>query len=71
VEDIAQLLEVWKAQAVVLVHLSRRTNLPEAREALVKLLGPQRAARVHFLMDFSANRRRYEQQCVAVENVAT
>jgi len=70
VEDIASLLEAWKAQAVVLVHLSRRTNLPEAREALVTLLGAERASRVHFLMDLSTNRRRYEQQSVDVASDA-
>lgn len=62
VEDIARLLSVWKAEAVVLIHASRRTNLGISREALIKMVGPEQAARVHFLMDHRANRVRYEQQ---------
>ena len=70
VEDIARLLDAWQAQAIVLVHLSRRTHLPAARELLVNLVGPQRAERVHLLMDHQANRRRYEQQKLDGESAA-
>lgn len=66
VEDIAALLKVWEAEAVVLCHLSRRTNLPEAREQLVKLVGEEEAQRVHFLMDHRTNRLRYERQAALV-----
>lgn len=62
VVDLANLLEVWQAEAVVLVHLSRRTNLVEARELLAEAVGPDNAARVHFLMDHRTNRQRYERQ---------
>ncbi|MHC4947517.1 MAG: MBL fold metallo-hydrolase [Planctomycetota bacterium] len=55
VEDVARLLEAWQAEAVVLVHLSRRTNIALAREQLEKLVGADAAERVHFLMDHRAN----------------
>jgi ribonuclease Z len=66
IDEIAQLLEVWQAEAVVLIHLSRRTNMGSSRQHLVKLVGQDRAARVHFLMDHRANRERYERQLAAV-----
>jgi ribonuclease Z len=62
IDDIARLLSVWKAEAVILVHLSRRTNMASSRQHLVKTVGVEQASRVHFLMDFRANRQRYEQQ---------
>lgn len=70
VEDIATLLETWQAEAVILVHLSRRTHLAASREQLVRLLGEEKAQRVHFLMDHRANRARYEQQLAAVAAAA-
>ena len=66
VRDLAKLLGVWKAQAVVLVHLSRRTNLADAREHLASVLGPEQCERVHFLMDHRTNRQRYEGQELAL-----
>ncbi len=66
VRDLAKLLDVWKAQAVVLVHLSRRTNLADAREHLATVLGDEQCARIHFLMDHRNNRQRYEGQELAV-----
>jgi ribonuclease Z len=65
VEDIVTLLDVWQAEAIVLVHLSRRTNMLASRQQLVKLLGEEKAARVHFLMDYRSNRARYEKQAAA------
>ena len=62
VEDLARLLSAWKAEAIVLVHLSRRTNLTTARELLVEAIGEEQAYRVHFLMDYRSNRQRYERQ---------
>ncbi|MHC4416308.1 MAG: MBL fold metallo-hydrolase [Planctomycetota bacterium] len=66
VQDLAKLLHVWKADAVVLVHLSRRTNLAAARAHLTSVLGEDLSARLHFLMDHRANRQRYERQELAV-----
>jgi ribonuclease Z len=66
VEDLAALLDVWQAPEVVLVHLSRRTNMMEARDLLAKGLGDERAQRVLLLMDHRNNRNRYEGQQVAL-----
>jgi ribonuclease Z len=66
IEDLAKLLSVWQAQAVVLVHLSRRTNMNTARELLESTLGEEQAMRVHFLMDHRSNRQRYERQEVEI-----
>jgi ribonuclease Z len=62
IEDLAALFEVWKAEAVVLVHLSRRSTIAFARQRLVDLIGEEQAARALFLMDHRTNRARYEQQ---------
>jgi ribonuclease Z len=67
VTDIAQLLGVWQAEHVVLVHLSRRTNIVASRERLIELVGEEQAARVHFLMDHRAARLRYERQLEVAE----
>jgi len=66
IADLKKLLAAWQAEAVVLVHLSRRTNMAKARELLVSELGPDAACRIHFLMDHRANRQRYERQEVEV-----
>ena len=62
VDDIASLMKVWEAKAVILCHLSRRTNLMQAREYLSQRIGEEEALRVHILMDHRANRERYERQ---------
>ena len=70
VVDVVRLLDVWESQAVVLIHLSRRTNLTEARRQLTDLVGEEQSARVHFLMDYRNNRQRYEQQLLEAGNPA-
>ncbi len=67
VEDIAQILEVWKAEAVVIIHASRRTNLGHSRDELRRIVGDEQASRVHFLMDHRMNRARYDAQLREVE----
>lgn len=62
VEDLPGLLEAWEAEAIVLIHLSRRTNLAASREELVRQVGAEQAGRIHFLMDHRNNRQRYETQ---------
>ena len=47
---------------MVLVHVSRRTHLGEARAQLFETLREEDARRVHFLMDHRNNKQRYEQQ---------
>ena len=67
VEDLVPLLKAWEAEAVVLVHVSRRTNLTLARERLQELCGAENLPRLHFLMDYRVNARRYEQQLAELE----
>ena len=67
-DDLADLLPKWEAEHIVLVHLSRRTLLSDARERLATL--GDHADRVHLLMDHRTNRRRYESQLAEVAEVA-
>lgn len=68
--DVAEWLRVLESQALVLVHVSRRTNLQYARKQLAELVGDQHAGRVHFLMDHRANRDRYDAQVRQAEGAA-
>jgi ribonuclease Z len=61
-EAIAEWLGVLECQHLVLVHISRRTNLAVARKRIMDLVGPEKAAKVHLLMDHRFNRERYERQ---------
>lgn len=65
--DIAEWLRVAECEAMVLVHVSRRTHLGEAREQLAGVVKPEDAERVHFLMDHRNNRLRYERQLADAE----
>ncbi len=62
IKDLAELLEHWKAESVVVIHTSRRTQVEQAREQARKILGETAMERVHFLMDHRRNRQRYETQ---------
>jgi ribonuclease Z len=62
VEDLAQLVRVWKAKAVVVVHLSRRSPLGLIRDRLDAIDGGEHKDRLLVLMDHRANRRRHEAQ---------
>jgi len=66
--DLAVLLEAWKARHVVLLHVSRRTSIEEARAAVVDFVGPEQAARVHLLMDHRTNRARLDAQRLAMDD---
>jgi ribonuclease Z len=70
VEDVAELLPHLAAEVVVLVHLSRRTNLGVARRQLTSLLSTEDASRVLFLMDHKHNRQRYERQAEEAARLA-
>jgi ribonuclease Z len=61
IDDIIRMLPVWKAEAIVLVHASRRTTIHYARERIEALAGAD-ASRIHLLMDHRSNRARYEKQ---------
>lgn len=62
VNDFASLLPAWEAEHVVLVHVSRRTSIPFAREALAAIGGGAHAHRTHLLMDSRSNKLRYDRQ---------
>jgi ribonuclease Z len=66
-DDVAEWLRFLQCQALVLIHVSRRTDLQYARRRLMEILAKDKAAadkvsRVHFLMDFRAGKARYEEQ---------
>ncbi|MHC4994966.1 MAG: MBL fold metallo-hydrolase [Planctomycetota bacterium] len=62
ISDLADLLPEMNNENVVLMHMSRRTHLGEARKQLQKVLPEDVAARVHILMDRRTNRARYQKQ---------
>ena len=66
VDDVISLLDVWEAESVILVHLSRRTHLPLVRAHLDEKIRDEHLGRVHVLMDHRANRERYERQMIEV-----
>ena len=66
-DDIAEWLPVLECEKLVLIHLSRRTYLPQARKRLRELVKPELAQRVEFLMDHRTNKTRYERQLAEAE----
>lgn len=62
VNDLAALLRVWRSESVVLVHVSRRTSIPFARECLASIDDGAHASRVHLLMDMRSNKQRFDRQ---------
>lgn len=70
VADVAEWLRVLECQSLVLVHISRRTNLQFARKRLLDAVGPEKAQKVLFLMDHRINRERYEEQARVAEGAA-
>jgi ribonuclease Z len=60
--DVVALLQKSKAEAVVLVHLSRRTHMGASRKEIDASISPADRPRVHVLMDSRANRARYDEQ---------
>jgi ribonuclease Z len=67
VDDVGEWLRVLECQHVVLIHVSRRTDLQFARKRLVQIAGEERAQRVLFLMDHRFARGRYEKQAYEAE----
>ncbi len=61
-DDVAEWLPVLECEKLVLVHLSRRSNLMEARKRLRHLVKPALVDKVEFLMDHRDNKVRYERQ---------
>ena len=70
VDDLADLLQAWKAEHVVITHTSRRTTLDQIRSAIEQRIGADDAHRVHILMDHRENRLRYERQLEELEREA-
>jgi ribonuclease Z len=71
-DDIAEWLRFLECQALVLIHVSRRTDLSYARKRIADLLGKDKSvaeklSKVHFLMDFRSGKARYESQVAEVE----
>lgn len=66
-DDVVEWLRVLECQALVLTHLSRRSNLAQARKRLGEALGDDPAREVLFLMDHRVNRQRYERQLAQAE----
>ena len=67
VDDIAEWLRVVECQTMVLVHVSRRTDLQYARTRMAEIAGPKLASKVLFLSDYRGNKARYEQQMLDAE----
>jgi ribonuclease Z len=68
---IVQLLEASSAEHVVLTHLSRRTNMRDARHAIRQAVPEDQMHRLHLLMDHRTNRQRYERQLADAEGQAS
>ncbi len=49
--DLARWLETVNCEHIILTHLSRRTHIGQAKKRVRKLLPPEIAQKVHFLMD--------------------
>ena len=64
IEDLRGLIQAWSKPEIVVVHVSRRTNMQYARERLAEAAGDQ-GHRVHLLMDHRMNRQRYDRQVAA------
>ena len=69
VDDLVEWLKIVECEHMVVVHLSRRTHLGQARKQLVQQAGKELASKVHFLMDHRNNRLRYEEQAQAAHRL--
>lgn len=67
VDHVVQLLEMSKAEAVILTHLSRRTHMGIARKEIFAAIPKKHHDRVFILMDGRTNKARYEQQKIEAE----
>ena len=63
-DDVAEWMRVLECQNVVLVHVSRRTELEYAKRRVAQLAGHKNADKILLLMDNKFNKLRYEQQLV-------
>lgn len=65
-DQIVELLDKSAAEAVVLTHLSRRTQMTAVRKEVDAAIPAEHRDRVFLLMDGRTNRRRYDEQLAAV-----
>ncbi|MFG0313440.1 MAG: MBL fold metallo-hydrolase, partial [Phycisphaerales bacterium] len=70
VNDVVEWLRVVESELLIIVHLSRRTNMHYARQRIEELAGEELASRVAFLMDHRTNRANYEKLARQVEEAA-
>lgn len=63
-DDVAEWLRVLQCHTMILMHVSRRTDMLFARKRIAQVAGEKFANKVHFLMDHRTNKARYEQQCI-------
>lgn len=68
-DNIVEWLPMLKGEKLVLIHLSRRSNIQAARKRLRQLLKREDAERVEFLMDHRSNKVRYQKQAEEAERI--
>ena len=67
--NVAEWMNVLSCESLVLIHVSRRSNIAIAQKRLRELVGREKADKVHFLMDYRTNRARYERQAEEAERM--
>ncbi len=67
IDDVAEWLRVLRCKDLVLIHVSRRSNIALAQKRLREVVSREQADRVHFLMDHRTNKMRYERQLMDAE----
>lgn len=67
VDDIVEWIRVCECDAMVLLHVSRRTHLSYARRRLEELMPEDKLDKVFLLMDHRTNRGRYDRQVEEAE----
>ena len=66
-DNINELLEKAKSEAVVLVHTSRRTHISQVRKTLLGHIPKRHHDRLFVLMDNRTNKLRYQKQMAEAE----
>ncbi|MBT4530430.1 MAG: hypothetical protein HOC27_04440 [Phycisphaerae bacterium] len=62
IDDLVELVNVWKAEHIIITHTSRRTGIEVIKNTIANKIGGDNAHRIHLLMDHRENRLRYERQ---------
>jgi len=70
IDDLAELVRVWKAEHIVITHTSRRTSMDYIREKINQKIGGDDAHRIHILMEHRENRKRYENQHIESKEIS-